>query len=626
MRKLSLNEQLDRVVQAILEPGAALTGRDGAARDAKIAELAAVVEQLRGLPRTDFKQRLKTELEGSETMASKPATKPEQAKDETVTQQLGQQEAKARPRYMREGYRTITPYITVADAAQLIDFLKQTFDAEEVFRRTGSAGGIHCELRVGNSMVMVGGGGAATSWNGEARPTALHIYVADCDAAYGRALQAGAISMGAPVDQPYGERSASVKDAAGNAWYIAFPTYLGDAHYDPDRVQTVQAYLHPLRSVPLIDFLKDAFDAQELGRATSPEGANLHSTVRIGDSTLEMSDAHGPYHPMPTTFYLYVEDADSFYMRALKAGGSSISEPADMPYGDRVGAVSDPFGNQWYIATYLGEPKIKPSAAEAEKSSAPVKYIREGFHTLTPYLLASNGARLIDFLKQAFAAEEHFRVAPSGDRIIHAELRIGDSMLELSDGSEEFPPRPAMHILYVDDIDATYQRALAAGGSSIFEPVEQPYGDREGGVKDPDGNHWYVTARRVSEHVTPDTPDIVPGFSAHGVAKFVEFTRQAFAAEEAFMHKSSGGAVIHGRIRIGNSMIAVGEAHRVQAMPFHLHMYVPNTDAVYEGALRAGAKSLRPPKDEPYGDRAATVEDAFGNYWSFATHIKDVKF
>jgi PhnB protein len=55
-------------------------------------------------------------------------------------------------------------------------------------------------------------------------------------------------------------------------------------------------------------------------------------------------------------------------------------------------------------------------------------------------------------------------------------------------------------------------------------------------------------------------------------------------------------------------------------------MYVPDIDTVYQNALRAGAKTTRPPRDEPYGDRAATVEDTFGNLWSIATHIKDVKF
>ena len=93
------------------------------------------------------------------------------------------------------------------------------------------------------------------------------------------------------------------------------------------------------------------------------------------------------------------------------------------------------------------------------------------------------------------------------------------------------------------------------------------------------------------------------------------------------MHKSPKGDVIHSRIRIGDSILAVGELHGdFPLMPFHLHMYVPDTDAVYARALAAGATSKRAPKDEPYGDRAATVQDTFGNLWSIATHIKDVKF
>ena len=93
------------------------------------------------------------------------------------------------------------------------------------------------------------------------------------------------------------------------------------------------------------------------------------------------------------------------------------------------------------------------------------------------------------------------------------------------------------------------------------------------------------------------------------------------------MHKSPAGEVIHARIRIGDSILAVGELRGdFPAMPFHLHLYVPDTDAVYASTLHAGASTVREPRDEPYGDRAATVQDAYGNLWSMATHIKDVKF
>ena len=117
-----------------------------------------------------------------------------------------------------EGFHTVTPYLMVQEAAQLIDFVKQAFGATELMRTTGSAGGIHAEVRIGDSMVMIGGGGA---WSGEAMPAAIYLYMDDVDAVYKRALQAGATSITEPEDQPYGDRMAGVKDAFGDVWYIA---------------------------------------------------------------------------------------------------------------------------------------------------------------------------------------------------------------------------------------------------------------------------------------------------------------------------------------------------------------------------------------------------------------------
>ncbi|MGA7853172.1 MAG: VOC family protein [Candidatus Acidiferrales bacterium] len=624
MAKLSLSEQLDRAVQTVLAPVAGERGRDGAGLDERIAPLARLAEQLRGLPREDFKARLKAEFEGSTTMASKPAVATEHG-----TAAIAQREktSGAAESYMPAGYKTITPYLTVANAPALIDFIKQTFDADETFRTTGAAGGVHCELRLGNSMVMVGGGVPGKTFSGVATPTTLHVYAQDCDATYARALAAGATSIAEPSDQPYGERLAEVKDASGNIWRISFPTYLGEKPFKPESVQSVQVYLHVIGAAALINFMERAFGAEEMeGRATSPEGLIWHSTVKIEGSQLEISDAMDRYQFMPSTFYLYVDDADDWYRRALDAGASSVKPPVDQPYGDRVGSVKDPAGNLWYLSTHLGEPQIKAPEAAAEKPAATVKYIREGFHTLTPYLLARDAARLIDFLKEGLGAQERFRV-PAGERIMHAEVQIGDSIVELSDANEEFPPRSTMQILFVDDVDASYRRALDAGGTSLYEPVEQVWGDRDAGVQDPSGNNWYLTARRLSAHVPADTPTIVPGFSTRGADRFIDFTKRVFGAEEAFMHKSPTGTVMHSRIRIGDSILAVGELRgEFVAMPFHLHMYVPDVDAVYARAVEAGTKILRAPKDEPYGDRAATVEDAFGNLWSFATHIKDMKF
>jgi PhnB protein len=249
-----------------------------------------------------------------------------------------------------KGYTTLTTYLVAQDADALIDFMKKTFAAEELFRSgPGSEGGLHCEVRIGDSMLMVGGGGAGMKWRGTPMPSAFHIYVPDCDATYTRALGAGGTSVDEPADQFYGERSATVKDAAGNFWYIA--TYKGESYRWPG-APTIQPYLHPLRAEPVLNFVKRAFGAVELGRHATPDGVIHHTTLKIGTGLMEMGEAHGPYQPMPTMFYLYVEDCDALYKRALSAGATSISEPQDQPYGDRSGGVTDPFGNKWYIATH----------------------------------------------------------------------------------------------------------------------------------------------------------------------------------------------------------------------------------------------------------------------------------
>ncbi len=250
-----------------------------------------------------------------------------------------------------KGYTTLTTYLVAQDADGLIDFIKKTFDGEELFRSgPGAEGGLHAEVRVGDSMLMIGGGAAGLKWRGTTMPSAFHIYVPDCDATYARAIEAGATSLHGPTDQPYGERSATVKDASGNFWYIA--TYMGD-NYKSEGAPTLQPYLHPIRVEPVINFMKRAFGAEELGRHTAPDGVVMHTTVKVGNAQMEMGEARDAYEPMPTMFYLYVDDCDALYRRALAAGAKSISEPQDHPYGDRSGGVIDPFGNKWYIATHI---------------------------------------------------------------------------------------------------------------------------------------------------------------------------------------------------------------------------------------------------------------------------------
>src|SRR5258708_18756025 len=253
------------------------------------------------------------------------------------------------------GFRTVTPYMIAEDGPALMEFARQAFGAEETFRTVGSAGGLHGEVRIGDSMLMIGGGIPGREFRATPNTHALHIYVEDVDAVYQKALAAGATVVDELIDQEYGERSASVKDPAGNYWYIA--THKGES-YIPKGLNNVNVYMHPLRAEPVIGFLKRAFWAQEMAEYASPHGVVHHAEIRVGDSVVEMGEAHGKYQPMPTMFYLYVPDADATYRRALAAGATSIHEPADQPYGDRVGAVTDAFGNQWYMGAHVKDVKM----------------------------------------------------------------------------------------------------------------------------------------------------------------------------------------------------------------------------------------------------------------------------
>ena len=121
-----------------------------------------------------------------------------------------------------------------------------------------------------------------------------------------------------------------------------------------------------------------------------------------------------------------------------------------------------------------------------------VKPIRDGFHTITPYLVVQNGSRLIEFLSAAFDGKLISRRDRPDGSLMHAEMRIGDSMLMMGESAGEFGTMPTSIYLYVPDCDAVYQRALAAGGTSLSAVRDMPSGERYGGVKDPCGNIWWL--------------------------------------------------------------------------------------------------------------------------------------
>jgi PhnB protein len=318
MAERPLADRLDEAVDAILRRGDAT----GALRDRDLAPLARVAADLRHYPSPDFKATLRAQLERQ--LERKPTMT-------TVSMTPA----------VREGFTTVTPYIRVGQEG-LVDFLTKVFDAQETFSGRGGGGGMHREVRIGDSMLMIGEGGGSGGVM-PVRPVAFHVFVKDVDATFERAVAAGGKPMGRPEDRHYGERAGFVRDPFGNHWYIATP--LGPQSL-ASALGTVTPALHVERAPEYVEFLKRALGAVDEMRALGPSGELRYGRVRIGDAAIELS---GEGVPMPGSFMLYVADPDALYQQAIAAGATSIMPLSDQPYG-RVGGVQDPAGSQWFFS------------------------------------------------------------------------------------------------------------------------------------------------------------------------------------------------------------------------------------------------------------------------------------
>lgn len=281
------------------------------------------------------------------------------------------------------------------------------------------------------------------------------------------------------------------------------------------------------------------------------------------------------------------------------------------------------------------------------------KPTRPGFHTITPYLIVRELEPMIKFLEQAFGATVHYRTR-GGSGGVHTELRIGDSMVMVSGGEEgqTMEPMPTMIFLYLENVDETYQAALAAGATSLMEPTDGAFGEPRGaGIQDPSGNQWYFSNWEARPdgppaHVevdntlaeAPTEPDAIPMLSYEDGPAAMDWLATAFGFVEVTRWLGEDGRLSHGEMTTGHGngriMLATptpdyqspkrlrehyAPAEKWSQAPWVINgvlVNIDNVNAHYAQAVKAGATPLGEIEDG-FPGRRYRVEDLEGHRWMF---------
>src|SRR6185437_7309125 len=197
---------------------------------------------------------------------------------------------------------------------------------------------------------------------------------------------------------------------------------------------------------------------------------------------------------------------------------------------------------------------MKEAAAPSPAPKKPVQFRRPDFPNIAPYFLVSGAPKFIEFLVFAFEGTERIRVPRPDGAIMHAEVAIGNSVIELGDANEDYPQRSMTTHLYVPDADATYARALKAGATPIHAPTDDhPSGDRWGEAKDPFGNTWYIATRKSWTPGPEGVLTVQPYLHLRDAHNMIPFIEAAFGAEVTGVHKSPDGLVRHATIGIAGA-------------------------------------------------------------------------
>ncbi len=297
-----------------------------------------------------------------------------------------------------------------------------------------------------------------------------------------------------------------------------------------------------------VDFYVKAFAASKTLTMPGPDGKTMHAEIKIGDSIVMIDEEmEGSKSPVtlggsPAMLMLQVASADTTFNAATAAGATIEMPIADQFWGDRYGTIVDPFGHRWSVSSNIevltseqieqraalmygpADKKGKKPAKASKKAPAEPAWkkiagtpatqpVPAGYHTVTLALTVKDGAAVIDFYKAAFGASELDRMAAPDGKVLHAELKIGDSRIVLGDEFPEMGAKSATTLggspvvvhHYTTDADAAFTRATTAGGKTVMPVADMFWGDRYGAIVDPAGFQWGLATH--TQDVSPAQMD-----------------------------------------------------------------------------------------------------------------------
>ncbi|XP_024390476.1 uncharacterized protein [Physcomitrium patens] len=133
-------------------------------------------------------------------------------------------------------------------------------------------------------------------------------------------------------------------------------------------------------------------------------------------------------------------------------------------------------------------------------ATKPVEWQMKGHSTVSAYLVSKGAQKVIDFMIEMLNAHQMYKQTNEDGTVKHASLRIGDTVVMVTDANDEHPAQTVWMFVYVQDVDKTYELALSKGAESVEAPVDKPYGDRMGAIKDPAGNTWWIATHMFNPY------------------------------------------------------------------------------------------------------------------------------